>query len=84
MNMKIAYVTTYDAADVKNWSGLGYYIPQSLKNQSLTVEYIGSLSERYSRLANAKQRLYRRFFHKNYLKDREPLILGSIVQTMLN
>ncbi len=35
--MKIAYVTTYDATDVGQWSGLGYYIPQSLKNQSFFI-----------------------------------------------
>lgn len=73
--MKIAYVTTYDATDVRQWSGTGYYIPQSLKNQSLLVEYIGSLRERYSRLSKLKGRLYGNFFHKTYLKDREPLIL---------
>lgn len=73
--MKIAYVTTYDATDVRQWSGLGYYIPQSLKNQALSVEYIGSLKERSSLLSKVKQRLYSSFFHKTYLNHREPLIL---------
>ncbi|GJD16065.1 glycosyl transferase group 1 [Rivularia sp. IAM M-261] len=74
--MKIAYVTTYDATDVKQWSGTGYYIPLALKNQSLSVEYIGSLRERYLLLSNVKERIYRsRFFKKRYLRDREPLVL---------
>ncbi|MBR8839343.1 MAG: glycosyltransferase family 4 protein [Stigonema ocellatum SAG 48.90 = DSM 106950] len=73
--MKIAYVTTYDARDVRQWSGTGYYVPQSLKNQSLLVEYIGPLREKYSRLFKVKKLLYSSFFRKRYLKDREPLIL---------
>jgi len=73
--MKIAYITTDDGTDINNWSGSGYYIPLSLKNQSLSVEYIGSLRERYLRLSNRKERFYDRFFHKTYLRDREPLIL---------
>ena len=75
--MKLAYVTTYDATDIKQWSGLGYYITESLKNQSLSIEYIGSLRGRYSLLSKIKRRLYGRFFHKTYLKDREPLILKN-------
>lgn len=74
--MKIAYVSTYNANDVKQWSGTGYYIPLSLKNQSLSVEYIGSLKERYLRLSHLKERIYRSpFFKKRYLRDREPLVL---------
>ncbi len=74
--MKIAYVTTYDAKDIRQWSGTGYYMPLALKNQSMSVEYIGPLEERYLRLSTAKERIYRsRFFKKTYLRDREPLVL---------
>ncbi|WP_026731433.1 glycosyltransferase family 4 protein [Fischerella sp. PCC 9605] len=73
--MKIAYVTTYDATDITQWSGLGYYIPQSLKSQSLSVEYIGSLRQRYSRLLKVKRRFYQSFFRKTYLMDRELIVL---------
>jgi len=73
--MKIAYVTTYDAQDIRQWSGTGYCIAQSLKNQSLSVEYIGPLRERDSLPSKVKRRLYGKFFHKTYLKDREPFVL---------
>ena len=46
--MKIAYVTTYNAADIKNWSGTGYYMAKSLREQSILLEYVGPLKEKYS------------------------------------
>lgn len=73
--MKIAYVTTYDAMDIRNWSGIGYYKAQALKNQSISLEYIGPLREKYSLLFKGKQYLYNRLLNKRYLRDREPLIL---------
>jgi len=36
-NLKIAYVTTYDAKDVRNWSGSGYFIWQSLVQSGIEV-----------------------------------------------
>ena len=46
--MKIAYVTTYNATDIKNWSGIGYYMAKSLREQSILLEYVGPLKEKYS------------------------------------
>jgi hypothetical protein len=64
--MKIAYVTPYDAKDIRKWSGVGYYIARSLENQSLLLEYIGSLKEKYSLPLKAKQ-YYPTISLKNYL-----------------
>lgn len=75
--MKISYVTTYDAKDVRNWSGLGYYIAQSLKDRLISIDYIGSLREKYKLLFKAKKLAYKSLFHKMYLRDREPLILKN-------
>lgn len=41
--MKIAYVTTYDPADVQNWSGLGANIRSSLLAQNCEVDSLGPL-----------------------------------------
>lgn len=41
--MKVAWVTSYNAADLSAYWGRGYYAPLSLKNQSVSVEYIGPL-----------------------------------------
>lgn len=73
--MNIAYVTTYNAADVNNWSGLGYCIARSLENQSISVRYIGPLRENRSLLVTARQYLCNRFLNRRHLIDREPVIL---------
>ncbi len=82
--MKIAYVTTYDARDIKNWSGIGYYMARSLENQSMILEYIGSLTEKYSLPLKAKQYLSNylsnKLLTKRYLRDRDPLILTNYAQ----
>jgi len=73
--MKIAYVTTYDALNIKNWSGLGYYISKSLKNHSISIEYIHSLKEKHLLLYKSKNILYKYLFRKRYFQNREPVIL---------
>jgi glycosyltransferase involved in cell wall biosynthesis len=76
--MRLAYVTPFDAQDLTirdNWSGLGYYIAQALKNQSIDLEYIGPLEEKLSLQAIRKcKRFYYKILGKNYIKDSEPLI----------
>jgi len=80
--MKLAYVTTFDAKSLvsrDNWSGTGYYIAQSLKNQSMTVEYIGSLKDPITLqfIRKLKSRYYKLFHQKNYQKDADPLTLKN-------
>jgi hypothetical protein len=57
--MKIAYVTTYDASDVRNWSGLGYFIAKALEQQSIEIIQIGALQTYTDSLIRAKQRFYK-------------------------
>lgn len=78
--MKLAYVTTYDAGSLKGsneWSGTGYYIAQSLKNQSIPIEYIGPLEDTV--IARAIHKFKRHYYdllkQKNYQKDADPLTL---------
>lgn len=74
--MKVAYVTTYNAQDVHQWSGLGYYIAQSLQNQALTLDYVGPLKDRLiHKVIRKSKRHYHELFHQRYLRDPEPLIL---------
>jgi glycosyltransferase involved in cell wall biosynthesis len=75
--MKIAYVTTYNAADVHQWSGLGYAMAKSLTDADCELEYIGNLNEEFSLLWEAKTRFYRQLCSKRYLRDREPCLLKS-------
>lgn len=86
--MKIAYVTTYKATDIKNWSGSGYYIAESIKNQSISLEYINSLKEKYALLFKGKQYLCNYVFKnspvKRYLRDRNPLIVKNYAHQVYN
>lgn len=59
--MHISYVTPYNALDVHNWSGLGYYIAKSLTNQNNELDYIGNLEMKSTNLMNYKRRIYRKF-----------------------
>jgi glycosyltransferase involved in cell wall biosynthesis len=74
--MKIAYVTTYDASDVRHWSGTGYYMAKSLKDQSIAIDYIGPLKDQFiSYYFKAKQVLFRKVLNKGYQFYREPYVL---------
>jgi glycosyltransferase involved in cell wall biosynthesis len=69
MPMKIAYVTTYDPQDVLNWSGLGHFIYQCLKDQGFDVETLGPLPP-YPGLRRgwpkAKDLWYNRICHRRF------------------
>ncbi len=41
--MKISYVTVYNARNLRNWSGTGYYLSKALSDQGAGICYIGDL-----------------------------------------
>lgn len=41
--MKVIFVTTYDARDVRNWSGIPYYMGKAFSDAGIGVEFIGNL-----------------------------------------
>lgn len=41
--LRLAYVTVYDSADVKQWSGTGFHIAKSLEDQGCELVRIGGL-----------------------------------------
>ncbi len=78
--MRIAYITTYDANNVKNWSGLGFYIAKSLLNQGATIDFIGPLNFPSSPevfVSKVKSRMYKYIRGQSYILDREPRVLCS-------
>ncbi|MBW4538721.1 MAG: glycosyltransferase family 4 protein [Myxacorys chilensis ATA2-1-KO14] len=86
--MKVAYVTPFDSRTLSssnNWSGSGYYIAQAIKNQSVFLDYIGPLEDKFRLkiLSKCKSRYYK-LFRKNYIKYIEPLVLqdyaGQVAQ----
>lgn len=87
--MKLAYVTTYDARNLQGsneWSGTGYYIAESLKNQSFSIDYIGPLEESVTlqTIRKLKRQYYALFHKKNYQKDADTLTLKSYAQQVTN
>src|SRR5262245_32332801 len=75
--MKVAYVTTYDASDIGNWSGIGYFMAKALEEQSIEIVRVGPLMTRPTCLMKAKRHFYQKFATKNYHEDREPVLLLS-------
>lgn len=74
--MNLAYVTTYEPLNIRKWSGLSYHIAQSLKNQSIPLEYIGPLKDSlFLKVVRKLKHQYYRLDNKRYLRDPEPLIL---------
>ena len=71
--MKISYITTYDAADIKNWSGIGFYAAKSLKDQGEEVDYVGNLTKELTPALLLKKAFYR-MIGKSYLIDLVPSI----------
>jgi glycosyltransferase involved in cell wall biosynthesis len=79
--MKVAYVTDYDAQNIRAWSGTAYYIGKSLMEQSVDVYYFGPLKQRLlHRLTRKLKRHYHELFNKRYLKDPEPIILNDFAR----
>ena len=75
--MKIAYVTTYDPTDIEAWSGSGANILKTLQNCGFQIETIGNLHDKCSLLTRMKKVVYSKLLSKNYLRDREPMVLKN-------
>jgi len=71
--MKISYVTTYNALNIHNWSGLGYYIAKSIKDQKNDIDYIGSLQAHTNLSLRLRLKLYNKI-GKSFVFEREPFI----------
>lgn len=68
--MNIAFVTTYNARDVINWSGLGYYISKSLEDSGNSLQYIENLKMEFSSLDFLKKVYYRKLLRKSFPLER--------------
>ncbi|MER2998965.1 glycosyltransferase family 4 protein [Pontibacter populi] len=75
--MKVSYITTHDAQDIHNWSGLSYFISQALCDQGATIEYINNLKTRNTAEAALKSLYYRIIRGEKYIKKRNPTVAKS-------
>lgn len=72
--LKLYYVTPYDALDVHQWSGTIYYIAQSLIRQHIDVEYVKGLPFDLNFVSRGWRKYYNKFSSKGFMEDREPCI----------
>lgn len=68
--MKIAFVTTYEARNILNWSGSSYYISKSLENQNNDLIYIGNLKRVVAPIDMIKKINCKIFSKKDFVLDR--------------
>jgi glycosyltransferase involved in cell wall biosynthesis len=73
--MRVAYVTSYDARDVRQWSGLGHYIARALEGQGLELEYIGPLRPLRSPWLELRRAFYRLGRGRHFHRERHPRFL---------
>lgn len=80
--MNITYVTSYDAQNVKSWSGTSYYMSQSLKNISHQLEYVGPLKAKASSelVFRSKQLLYKLLLNSSYIRDADVFTLKDFAK----
>lgn len=53
--MKIAYTTTFDATNVRNWSGTPYHMSQAFSQSGASMHYIGNLHQQTQPFFKIKQ-----------------------------
>ncbi|MEO5998467.1 MAG: glycosyltransferase family 4 protein [Chitinophagaceae bacterium] len=68
--MNIAFVSTYDAHNVSNWSGLGYYISKSLEDNGNNLQYLGNLPRKITLMNFLKKVYYTKIQGKQFLLER--------------
>ena len=78
--MKAAYVTAYDAREVRNWSGLGYFIGRCLESASISVDYVGPFELDRPFYRRAKRGLHLVLGGRSYLAERDPRIARGLAQ----
>ncbi len=74
--MKTAFVTTYDASEVRHWSGTGYFIARALREAGLELELCGPLSvdPLLRVLLKAKGLWFNRIRRRRYFRTHDALI----------
>jgi glycosyltransferase involved in cell wall biosynthesis len=81
--VKIGYITTYDPHDVNNWSGLGFFIGQSLIESGLELEFLGPLTRPRSFPLLAKRAFHRLLVDDDYLWERSTSVGRSYAREIV-
>ena len=70
--MKLAFVSTFDSQNVREWSGIGYFMRKSLENSGFQVVTIDKLHSLMTISFLIKRFIYSNILGKKYLRNREP------------
>jgi glycosyltransferase involved in cell wall biosynthesis len=65
--MKLAYVSIFDATDIRNWSGTYWHMYKSLESQGVFVELIGNLQHGRSVQRKVRKLWAQNIEHRNFL-----------------
>lgn len=66
MPVKLAYITQYDSNDLKNWSGLGYYIGRALEGAGASIERFGPFDWRLKLFERLMRKLHMRILKTGF------------------
>ena len=75
--MKAAYVTTYDARDVSNWSGIGRYAGNALQGAGMELTYVGPLAFHEPLEVKVRRLVHTRLLQGSYDSERHPAVAKS-------
>lgn len=66
--MKFAFVTTYNARDLKNWSGTPFYMSKALLDNGIEIEFIGDLKNppEHSSIVKGRNLLFNRILKNRF------------------
>lgn len=76
-HMRIAFVTTYNARDVRYWSGIPFYMSRALEEAGIEVNYVGPLRKSISPLVLTRWVYHKYVTRQQYDTEREPSISKS-------
>jgi glycosyltransferase involved in cell wall biosynthesis len=65
--MKLAYVSIFDATDIRNWSGTYWHMYKSLESQGVGVELLGNLQHGRSVQRKLRKLWAQNIEHRNFL-----------------
>lgn len=74
--MKIAFVTSFDASDVRSWSGVPKHMMGVFAGLGHEIQQIGPLKTTLAGPSLVKKQMYK-WLGRNYLRDRDPTLLHS-------
>jgi len=71
----VAYVSRYDPSDVREWSGIAYFMGRAIDSPTTNIRCIGPLREPFSAAFKVADKLAPHVIGKRFARDREPFVL---------